>query len=542
MFTIKRVLWVEDNERELNDSIKSLFVETEKKSVDSMQKAIEEISSERLYNYDTIVLDIDFRDDRSSNYETVISRLKERIYLNKDQCNEHYLKENGGYLLFLYLLERGYPSDRIAFLTGNQDIIDKLQIYTLMNRKDLSRDEIIQLFIDKWDEAEKDWERYEELIFNINDSAEYYINPKFLETEFVYACEDALIDDDIEKLKSLIRSLEIFTNDSKRDNGEEFANDMIFRFQKANLKSPEYFSKHDDDIPQHNLEDARNWIKEKSEQNKICRWLTLNASDHIEKLWVNNSSAMISQINEVLYLQPVVDVNYDFGIRNAFKQMFYVFDGLKAVEHKGTYYQAVSALLIPFEARIRNSSISDRNISLRRNLANTAKAARNYCAHNYFGSTISDQSTLFILMVTITVILNRNQRSAFSYWYKRAKKEIIGTDSIPETVDEERIDSLVNNLMSSGKIDDNKCYESCMKPLTSYNANDYLYVLGWHKEMKSRISKREKYYIFVLALHIIKVLEGNSDVDIKNKYGEEVRMLHDVSKVIVNEYNYSDPL
>ena len=232
MFTIKRVLWVEDNERELNDSIKSLFVETEKKSVDSMQKAIEEISSERLYNYDTIVLDIDFRDDRSSNYETVISRLKERIYLNKDQCNEHYLKENGGYLLFLYLLERGYPSDRIAFLTGNQDIIDKLQIYTLMNRKDLSRDEIIQLFIDKWDEAEKDWERYEELIFNINDSAEYYINPKFLETEFVYACEDALIDDDIEKLKSLIRSLEIFTNDSKRDNGEEFANDMIFRFQK----------------------------------------------------------------------------------------------------------------------------------------------------------------------------------------------------------------------------------------------------------------------------------------------------------------------
>ena len=96
--------------------------------------------------------------------------------------------------------------------------------------------------------------------------------------------------------------------------------------------------------------------------------------------------------------------------------------------------------------------------------------------------------------------------------------------------------------MSAGKIDDNKCYESCMKPLTSYNANDYLYVLGWHKEMKSRISKREKYYIFVLALHIIKVLKGNSDVDIKNKYGEEVKTLHDVSKVIVNEYNCSDPL
>ena len=111
-----------------------------------------------------------------------------------------------------------------------------------------------------------------------------------------------------------------------------------------------------------------------------------------------------------------------------------------------------------------------------------------------------------------------------------------------ETINEERIDSLVNNLKSAGRIDDNKCYDSYMKPLASYNANDYLYVLGWHKDMKSRISKREKYYIFVLALHIIKVLKGNSDEDIKNKYGEEVRMLHDVSKVIVNEYNYSDPL
>ena len=557
MRTVKRVLWVEDNETALNDSIRSLFDDVEKKSLDSLHKAVDEISSNRLYEYDTIVLDIDFRDDHSSNFPYVIRKLKEKIYLKKDQCQMNadgeyaYIKENGGYLLFLYLLERGYPSNRIAFLTGNQDIINKLKIYTMMNKEELSREEIYKLFRKKWAEAEGDYYDFEAEITSM-----YNLEIEFREMDFLMECEEVLENGDrgklteeevTDKLLKLIKSVNIATYESVNDNPSEYENDMIFRFHKANLESPKYFTKHEDDISEHNLEDARDWLNSNRTSDKILRWLALNSARYVEDQWRDEDRNMTLQVRELLYLPDEDDdPTYDFGVRNAFRQLFSIYDGLKAADNSdlpGINYQAVFALLIPYEANVINHGSHDSDLRMRRNFAYAAKKARNYCAHNYWGSALKDKSALFIMMITMTSILDRDQRERehIKTWYWRAAGEIIGDETVPAQADESRIDSLIEQLWNASpcKIS-SKCEErsnvSSSKPLSEYTPRNYVDVLGWHTSMKKNAQQREKYYIFSLAVYIVKVFGDLSDEEIIHTYGLGVKLIHDISKLIVNSY------
>ena len=122
MAEIRRVLWIDDV---AENKAKSLFSSEETKIVGSMDEAIEEISGPHLYDYDTIVLDIDF-ENGIYDPQKVIERLSDYIYLDQGQRNNQFIICNGGYLLYLYLLKRGYPSDQIAFLTGNPAMVRKL--------------------------------------------------------------------------------------------------------------------------------------------------------------------------------------------------------------------------------------------------------------------------------------------------------------------------------------------------------------------------------------------------------------------------------
>lgn len=549
MQTVKRILWVEDNEKALNDSIRNLFDDTEKKSIDSMHQAIDEISSIRLYNYDTIVLDIDFRDDSRSNFPYVIKKLKERIYLKKDQCKKNengeysYIIENGGYLLFLYLMERGYPSDRIAFLTGNQDIINKLKMYTMTNKEDLSREEIADLFREKWTESDGDFEEFEQFISDLDIIDEEY---KF--SELVDKYEGALIEEDYDRLLDIVKSVDVATYN---DTPSEYENDMIFRFHKANLESPKYFTKHEDEIAEHNLEDARKWIDGNRTTDKVLRWLALVANKYVDDLWKNNSQEMTHQIRNLLYLDEDDDPTYDFGVRNAFRQMAFVYDGLKAIDNydlPGVNYQAASVLLIPYEAKILNDSSNDCDLLMRRNLAYGSKKARNYCAHNYLGSAISDRNTLFLIMLVLSSVLDFDQREReyIKTWYWKAAKEIKGNETIPEYVDDTRIDDLIQALWNSDPcMISNQCEQvahiNSEKPLCEYTPRNFVDVMGWHSSMKKKKSKRENYYVFTLASYVLKVFSGLSAEEILEKYGFGIKTLYDISKLKVDSYNFNDP-
>lgn len=542
MSNIRRVLWVEDNERELNDSIKSLFVEAEKQSIDSIQGALNVISSEHLYDYDTIVLDIDFRDDRSSDFQEVIKALKEKIYLKKDQCNENFIKENGGYLIFLYLLECGYPSNQIAFLTGNQDIIDKLQRYTLMNRSDLSREEIVDLYEKIWRECSEDWEEFERQIYNLSGvESEYCIDSQFTESSFVDECVDALEDGNHEKLTALIKGIQIVSYDSQKDNSEEFENDMIFRFHRANLESPVYFSKHTDDIPQHNLSDARTWINERRTSDKRTRWLLLDAADYVEQLFRSNSS-MGTQMGSLFS-----SINNDPGIRSSFRQMYFVFDGLRNDQRRGIYYQAISAMLIPFDSKPQSSgpSANVNNLGydkVQKMFAQFSKQARNYCAHNYFGSTVSNETVIYLIMGTMSAVLTKNQQQIKNSWFENAE-QIFNFDNINYILTDniDKVDQLAQNLLNNENIDINSAHVEG-QAYTDYTPWDMLRALGYNTTMnlafEPSTTVREKYFIFTLAAYIIKWFEGLTEENVENRFGKGIRVAFEISNRIVANYNY----
>ncbi len=527
MGEIKRVLWVDDY---LSNPVSGLFIEEETKKVDSMDKAIREITGDHLYDYDTIVLDIDF-ENGLHDAETVIQKLSQKIYLSKDQREKDFIISNGGYLLFLYLLEKGYPSEQVAFLTGNAGIISQLQEYTQKNLSSLSKKEIREEFVKAWESSEGNIEEFEKKIDALPISALYQ------DSEFVLDCAEYLEEGMMEELENKIQEVTPpLVTGSIHNTGDM----MIFRFHEANLESPIYFSKNDNDIAGHNRTDAEAWLKEKRTSENVTRWLLLSVGDYIENLFRLSSNAMERQLGGVFR-----NIVCDGGIRSAFRQMYFVFDGLKA-KHRGIYYQAMAAMLIPFDASPKycGDSVVAAGVgedTLRRMFANCAKQARNYCAHNYFGTSITDETTLFLLLITVTAILTREQREEISDWYQRTaamfeedRAVVSGSSNIS------KIDHLMTQLLLRGDIDTSSARVE--SDSSDYKAHDFMRAFGYNTAMsrnaESSTTKREEYFVFSLAAYILKWFEGMSDTEIGHKFGKEVLLVHNVARKIVVEYTY----
>ncbi len=525
---VKRVLWIDDYP---NNKAGAIFNEEETRVVSSMDDAINEISGERLYDYDSIVLDIDF-ENGLKNADEVIEKLSKVIYLNKDQRDKNFVINNGGYLLFLYLLEKGYPSKQVAFLTGNAGIIGQLKAYNRQNEKQMSKEDIVNAFVDAWKEFDEDVEEFENFISTLP------IDKKYKDSDFVYDCAAMIDEGDLAGLTNLIGSVTpTMVTGSVQNTGDM----MIFRFHEANLESPVYFSKNDNDIQGHNRADAKNWLDKNRTDSRISRWLLLNAGNYVEKLFRKSTSDMNRSIGRVLR-----NIANDGGIRSAFRQMYYVFDGLRNVEHRGVYYQAVSAMLVPFDATPGNGGdtalsvvqgISD-DEKIMRMFACCAKQARNYCAHNSMGSSISDRTTLFLLMIAVSSILTKDRRQDFLWWYKKCC-EVVKNDT-ENTFNINKIDSLTSDLLSNNKIDIN-----CARvgtDYTKYTPRDLLYALGFNTQMntssQSDSSIREEYFVFTLAAYIVKWIDGISDCDVDKRFGKETQMIHDAAKNIVASYSY----
>ena len=91
---IKRVLWVDDIP---DNKVRSLFSPIETRQVSTMEEAIDEMSGEHLYDYDTIVFDIDFENGLPHGEKKVVEKLAKKIFLSKDQRGDvTFLIRNGG--------------------------------------------------------------------------------------------------------------------------------------------------------------------------------------------------------------------------------------------------------------------------------------------------------------------------------------------------------------------------------------------------------------------------------------------------------------
>ena len=529
MGDIKRVLWIDDYP---NNKASSMFISCETKKVSTMDEAIAEIASDHLYDYDTIVLDIDFENGLPNGEKNVLRKLSEKIYLSKDQKNKSFIINNGGYLLFLYLLEKGYPSEQIAFLTGNAGIIGQLKAYTNQNISQMSKDDIVEAFKKAWIESEDDF------LDGVSIDT-LPIDKKYKDSDFLMDCAEKLDSEDYDGLKELIDTV---TPSMVTGNIQNTGDMMIFRFHEANLESPMYFSKNDNDIEGHNCSDAGNWLNDRRTSDKLTRWLLLDAADYIEQLFRSNVSSMNVQVGSIF-----ASVNNDPGIRSSFRQMYFVFDGLRNTQRRGIYYQAVSAMLVPFDSNPKSSGSSADIANLeydrvQKMFARFSKQARNYCAHNYFGSSVSNETVIYLIMGTVSVVLTKNQRQGKDDWYQNAN-QVFGFNNpnyvLADNIN--KIDQLILNLLANSSIDTYSAHVDGMT-YSNYTPWDLLRALGYNTTMnlasEQSTTVRENYFIFTLAAYVVKWFEGLSEEDVEKRFGEGIRIVFEISNQIVANYLY----
>lgn len=540
MKRIKRVLWIDDYP---DNKASSLFPEEETCKVSSMDDAIREIAGDSLYDYDTIVLDIDFENGLISEKE-VISRLSQKIYLSKDQRTKQFVINNGGYLLYLFLLEKGYPSDQVAFLTGNGGIIAQLQEYTRQNEEEYSKEDIFDLYCSIWNEIH---ENPELLDGYSGDDLDMFqdridalaIHESYKDSETVMDCAERLDCDDFSGAREIIEDVEVPLVTGNINNTGDM---MIFRFHEANLEAPVYFSKNENDIFGHNISDMTAWLEENRTGDRLTRWLLLEAGNYVEALFTENPILMNNQTGCIFH-----GVEDDPGIRSSFRQMYFVFDGMRNLERRGPYYQAIAAMLIPFDNSPHGSepaaSAKELNYNnVQKMFARFSKQARNYCAHNSFGSTLSNESVIFILMGTLASVLNKNQRSDFDSWYKNAKGIFKISDHVCDGTGISKVKGLYETLKEKGYIDFESAHVYRDTDFSSLSAWDLVRALGYNKMMtvasEKSTSKREDYYIFTLAAYILKWFGGYSVDEIRQYIGDGIARIYETADYIVKSYEY----
>lgn len=535
MRDIKRVLWVDDHP---DIEVTRLFRADETTKVRLMADAVKEISSTHLYDYDTIVFDIDFGNGLPDPDE-VISELSKRIYLDPSQKKNEFIINNGGYLLFVYLLERGYPSDQVAFLTGNPAMLEILRDYSRRNSKDFSKVEIAAAYKNAWDSARSASKEEDAWEYFIHTVESFPFSLEYISEDAIIECSGFLEKEDYTGLENYIDNI-----DSKESSGNTVQNTgdlMIYRFHNANLEPPDFFTKRDFFIRGHDKGDAARWLEKNRTKENVTRWLILSAGYHIKALFDENQNPMRIQMANLFS-----GVNSDPGVWSSFSQLYNLFYGIRDIKQKEPYYQAISAMLIPFGNTPKSSKLfatlpgitySD----IQRTFAWFSKQARNYCAHNMFGTSVANNTAVFVIMGALSAVLNETQRSDFDNWFHYAWNEFKKGSVYSISKNIEKIDGLKDRLYEKGLIKTKNG-----DPIIEYTATNkpvkFLQALGYNTQMdlqnESSSTVREDYYVFTLAAYTVKWFKGLSEQEVKNRFGAGIELLYRLANEIVDAYNY----
>lgn len=115
----QKCLWVEDFDSSNASPENFTFDQTHVKVLPSFSKAVTYIEA-NYGNFDTVILDIDLQ---LGDLQACRELLPNFLHPEEAQrlCeNEQELKENAGFYLYLQLVSKGFPTERICFYTGNK--------------------------------------------------------------------------------------------------------------------------------------------------------------------------------------------------------------------------------------------------------------------------------------------------------------------------------------------------------------------------------------------------------------------------------------
>lgn len=437
-FDIQRVLWLEDNPNTDWEVYQSLKDEDEIMTVKLMDDVFDYIRNPETRNkFDTVVLDIDMSQGILSA-DQICKNLTDNklLYLSEEQLNSSYLKSCGGYLVYIYLLKKGYPSEQIVFLTGNAGSIASIK--ALESTKIRCRFKTVEEYTDAFIEACFNASQQQFLPCLING----HKKKKKATDRFVKDCEARGIDSEVSKDESLQKHALSKERDeidkrlkkyvatdvgqsqtAMQESVDDFAS-KIKKFHDANMEFPTCYEK--GGVGYGTLlrgsKDFNKWMNNSTRSRKILRWLVLNLCKIMGDYFItyirtadsNDDGEYPCIYNDSLQNRRNEKIKR-IDVQIAFKELEQAF---------ATYYSsnsgdkrrnktAIHTLVVPLDKYQKRDN----------KYVNLAHQIRNFTAHNHMGESFSDEQFMFLLLIIVECYKPYREAKAvkkISDWKKRA--------------------------------------------------------------------------------------------------------------------------
>lgn len=486
---VKRVLWIEDfdggkilDQKDINQKLESYgMIETETTVITNLIDGLEYID-EYLGDFDLVVLDVDFRE--LGDKDKCVAKLKDIIWDEKLE-NYNKMRENGGYYIFIYLMNKCFPKERIAMLTGNEtgysegiNIVEKLRILISDSEKEV--DYIIE-------QLEADDEAFELLGDGINN----IIN--IIENED----RDSAIDE-LNKISKLFNSTNI-----KFDKNPNTSNDWSNVFKEAKILPPESFRKES----MGNSENIRfrEWINEKSTPYyktrgiiiEMCNyWLNkINQEDFEDILLFNKLCKFDNRITkpDLQGMLQQIKINLPISEPNARNKILIYSQIIRVVS---LYFDVINVKHPIFNRNLESQFDNHLSVKAKTTYFQIIKLLRNWSSHDKIEKA-NDKELVFSLVIAFRVLFNINEDSILKYEEKCIEflekinmKEKDITNHLRDTLIDSFIDLYNNKHLSIRSTSVFEILENIgINANGSYN---YLFRMLWHGMCEHNLMKDNK--------------------------------------------------
>ncbi|RKD25198.1 hypothetical protein SAMN02745883_01749 [Caminicella sporogenes DSM 14501] len=403
---VKRVLWIEDfdggkifDQNDINQKLENYGMELAETTVITNFLDGLKYIDEYFGDFDLVVLDIDFRE--LGDKDECVDKLKD-IICDIDSENYDKMRENGGYYIFIYLMNKCFPKERIAMLTGNETgysegkkIVEKLK--RIISDKEVEVDYIIE-------QLEKDDEAFELLGDGINN----IIN-------IIESGDRAKAINELNRIIKLSNN-----NDINFEKNSNTANDWSNAFKAAKIVPPESFRKESIGSSENNR--FRKWIKEKSTSYyqtrgiiiQMCNYWLKRINDDFESILLFNKvckpdnritktdlEAMLHQIKINLPISEPEQKN---------KMLIYS----QIVRIASLYFDVINVKHPKFYGNIKEKFDDNLTVKTKLTYFQIIKLLRNWSSHDKIEKP-NDKEVLFSLVIVFRALFNIKENLILTY-------------------------------------------------------------------------------------------------------------------------------